>query len=133
MAAIFSKGESAGVLIKRGPLFRVGNLRYPRSTLVFVQLLCAEISTFEVSTPQIQLAAFYHYNCMTGNLTIFRIRKGFRSEAKLVSEVLPIVLCDFFSPTDVMNKVIGEFLSSQQPHPELMASVLYKVCRTVQL
>jgi huntingtin len=45
-----------------------------------------------------------------------------------VSEILPIVLGDFFSPTDVMNKVIGEFLSSQQPHPELMASVLYKVC-----
>lgn len=45
-----------------------------------------------------------------------------------MSEILPIVLGDFFSPTDVMNKVIGEFLSSQQPHPELMASVLYKVC-----
>jgi huntingtin len=61
----------------------------------------------------------------------FRIRKGFRSEAKLVSEILPIVLGDFFPPTDVMNKVIGEFLSSQQPHPELMASVLYKVCDSV--
>ena len=58
----------------------------------------------------------------------FRIRKGFRSEAKLVAEILPVVLDDFFPPTDVMNKVIGEFLSSQQPHPELMASVLYKVC-----
>ncbi|XP_028391517.1 LOW QUALITY PROTEIN: huntingtin-like [Dendronephthya gigantea] len=57
-----------------------------------------------------------------------RIRKGFRSEAKLVSEILPIVLSDFFSPTDMMNKVIGEFLSSQQPYPELMACVLYKVC-----
>ncbi len=45
-----------------------------------------------------------------------------------MSEILPIVLGDFFPPTDVMNKVIGEFLSSQQPHPELMASVLYKVC-----
>ena len=29
-----------------------------------------------------------------------------------------------------MNKVIGEFLSSQQPHPELMAQVLFKVLST---
>ena len=65
---------------------------------------------------------------MVFDLYCYRIRKGFRSEAKLVSEILPIVLGDFFPPTDVMNKVIGEFLSSQQPHPELMASVLYKVC-----
>ncbi|XP_046851179.1 huntingtin-like, partial [Xenia sp. Carnegie-2017] len=60
-----------------------------------------------------------------------RIRKGFRSEARLVSEILPIVLCDFFPPDEVMNKVIGEFVSSQQPHPELMASVLFKVCENL--
>ena len=44
-----------------------------------------------------------------------------------MSEILPIVLGDFFPAQDVMNKVIGEFVSSQQPHPELMASVLCKV------
>ena len=44
-----------------------------------------------------------------------------------MSEILPTVLGDFFPPQDVMNKVIGEFVSSQQPHPELMAAVLYKV------
>jgi len=34
---------------------------------------------------------------------------------------------DFFPPQDVMNKVIAEFLSCQQPHPELMANVVFQV------
>ncbi|EPQ20418.1 Huntingtin [Myotis brandtii] len=33
--------------------------------------------------------------------------------------------------TDVMNKVIGEFLSSQQPYPQFMATVVYKVFQTL--
>lgn len=56
-----------------------------------------------------------------------RIRKGVPSEAKVVARVLPPLLLDFFPAQEIMNKVIGEFLSSQQPHPELMAQVLFKV------
>jgi len=44
-----------------------------------------------------------------------------------VARVLPPLLLDFFPAQEIMNKVIGEFLSSQQPHPELMAQVLFKV------
>ena len=57
-----------------------------------------------------------------------RIRKGVPSEARVVARVLPPLLLDFFPAQEIMNKVIGEFLSSQQPHPELMAQVLFKVC-----
>lgn len=57
-----------------------------------------------------------------------RIRKGISSEAKVVARVLPALLLDFFPAQEIMNKVIGEFLSSQQPHPELIAQVLFKVC-----
>lgn len=56
-----------------------------------------------------------------------RIRKGFPCEARVVARVLPQFLDDFFPPQDVMNKVIGEFLSSQQPYPQLMATVVYQV------
>ena len=56
-----------------------------------------------------------------------RIRKGVPSEARVVARVLPPLLLDFFPAQEIMNKVIGEFLSSQQPHPELMAQVLFKV------
>ena len=56
-----------------------------------------------------------------------RIRKGISSEAKVVARVLPALLLDFFPAQEIMNKVIGEFLSSQQPHPELIAQVLFKV------
>jgi len=38
---------------------------------------------------------------------------------------------DFFPPQDVMNKVIAEFLSCQQPHPELMADVVFRVRMSV--
>lgn len=56
-----------------------------------------------------------------------RIRKGLPSEARVVSRILPQFLDDFFPPQDVMNKVIGEFLSNQQPYPQFMATVVYKV------
>lgn len=57
----------------------------------------------------------------------FRIRKGFPCEARVVARILPQFLDDFFPPQDVMNKVIGEFLSNQQPYPQFMATVVYKV------
>ncbi|XP_053357677.1 huntingtin isoform X2 [Clarias gariepinus] len=60
-----------------------------------------------------------------------RIRKGFPYEARVVSRILPQFLDDFFPPQDVMNKVIGEFLSNQQPYPQFMATVVYKVFQTL--
>ncbi|XP_058495756.1 huntingtin isoform X3 [Solea solea] len=60
-----------------------------------------------------------------------RIRKGLPSEARVVSRILPQFLDDFFQPQDVMNKVIGEFLSNQQPYPQFMATVVYKVFQTL--
>nr|XP_033806283.1 huntingtin isoform X5 [Geotrypetes seraphini] len=60
-----------------------------------------------------------------------RIRKGFPSEARVVARILPQFLDDFFPPQDIMNKVIGEFLSNQQPYPQFMATVVYKVFQTL--
>ncbi|KAF3843923.1 hypothetical protein F7725_015971 [Dissostichus mawsoni] len=60
-----------------------------------------------------------------------RIRKGLPSEARVVARILPQFLDDFFPPQDVMNKVIGEFLSNQQPYPQFMATVVYKVFQTL--
>ncbi|XP_077102660.1 huntingtin isoform X7 [Siphateles boraxobius] len=60
-----------------------------------------------------------------------RIRKGFPSEARVVARILPQFLDDFFPLQDVMNKVIGEFLSNQQPYPQFMATVVYKVFQTL--
>ncbi|XP_031415878.1 huntingtin isoform X2 [Clupea harengus] len=60
-----------------------------------------------------------------------RIRKGFPCEARVVARILPQFLDDFFPPQDVMNKVIGEFLSNQQPYPQFMAAVVYKVFQTL--
>ncbi|TSK22541.1 Huntingtin [Bagarius yarrelli] len=60
-----------------------------------------------------------------------RIRKGFPYEARVVARILPQFLDDFFPPQDVMNKVIGEFLSNQQPYPQFMATVVYKVFQTL--
>ncbi|XP_066242929.1 huntingtin isoform X4 [Saccopteryx leptura] len=60
-----------------------------------------------------------------------RIRKGFPCEARVVARILPQFLDDFFPPQDVMNKVIGEFLSNQQPYPQFMATVVYEVFQTL--
>ncbi|ELT98253.1 hypothetical protein CAPTEDRAFT_220329 [Capitella teleta] len=56
-----------------------------------------------------------------------RARKGFPYEARVITSLLPTFLTDFFPPNDIMNKVIGEFLSNQQPHPQLMARVVFHV------
>ncbi|XP_067885348.1 huntingtin isoform X3 [Heterodontus francisci] len=60
-----------------------------------------------------------------------RIRRGFPCEARVVARILPQFLDDFFPPQDVMNKVIGEFISNQQPYPQFMATVVYKVFQTL--
>uniref|UniRef100_T1IW53 Huntingtin n=1 Tax=Strigamia maritima TaxID=126957 RepID=T1IW53_STRMM len=62
-----------------------------------------------------------------------RIKKGYPNEAEVVSRVLPIFLMDFFPPSDIMNKVIGEFISNQQPHPQMLASVVFNVFESVYL
>ncbi|XP_052771519.1 huntingtin-like isoform X2 [Mya arenaria] len=56
-----------------------------------------------------------------------RIKKGYPYEAGVISTVLPAFLVDFFPAQDIMNKVIGEFLSSQQPYPHLIAGVVFQV------
>ncbi|ESO95031.1 hypothetical protein LOTGIDRAFT_160793 [Lottia gigantea] len=56
-----------------------------------------------------------------------RIRKGYPYEARVITRLLPPFLSDFFPPQDIMNKVIGEFLSSQQPYPQLIARVVFQV------
>lgn len=65
--------------------------------------------------------------CFITPISKYRIRKGFPGEARVVARILPQFLDDFFPPQDVMNKVIGEFLSNQQPYPQFMATVVYKV------
>ncbi|KAG1678706.1 Huntingtin [Nymphon striatum] len=62
-----------------------------------------------------------------------KIRKGFPYEAEIISTILPTFLTDFFPSQEILNKVIGEFLSSQQPHPQLMASVVFKVFESLHL
>ena len=60
-------------------------------------------------------------------LCVCRIKKGYPYEARVIARVLPAFLADFFPPQDIMNKVIGEFLSSQQPYPQLIAKVVFQV------
>lgn len=57
-----------------------------------------------------------------------RIRKGHIFEVEIMCTILPFILNDFFSPSDILTKVIGEFLSTQQPHPKLLSKVVFKVC-----
>nr|XP_023020492.1 huntingtin [Leptinotarsa decemlineata] len=56
-----------------------------------------------------------------------RIKKGYVHEVEILCSVLPDILNDFFSPSDILTKVIGEFLSSQQPHPKLLSKVVFQV------
>ncbi|XP_047128948.1 huntingtin isoform X1 [Hydra vulgaris] len=66
------------------------------------------------------------------NVLLARIRKGQISEATLLANILPRILLDFLPVQEVMNKLISEFLSSQQPRPELIAKIFYKVSDILQ-
>ncbi|KAH6947392.1 hypothetical protein HPB50_018547 [Hyalomma asiaticum] len=56
-----------------------------------------------------------------------RIKRGYPFEADLISQILPGFLGEFFPAQDILNKVIGEFLSNQQPYPQFLAAVLFKL------
>lgn len=55
------------------------------------------------------------------------VRRSGVAEARLLCDILPRVLVDFFSAADVMNRVINEFISPGQPHQVLLAGVLFVV------
>ncbi|XP_047352945.1 huntingtin isoform X1 [Vespa velutina] len=57
-----------------------------------------------------------------------RIKKGYPMEVEILCSVLSGVLADFFPLSQILTKVIGEFLSPQQPHPRLLSGVVFKVC-----
>ncbi|XP_043274964.1 huntingtin [Venturia canescens] len=60
-----------------------------------------------------------------------RIKRGYPTEVQVLCAVLSEVLGDFFPPSDILTKVIGEFLSPQQPHQRLLSAVVFKVCERV--
>ncbi|XP_061171379.1 huntingtin-like isoform X1 [Saccostrea echinata] len=62
-----------------------------------------------------------------------RIKKGYPYEARVITLVLPTFLADFFPPQDIMNKIIGEFISSQQPYPQLIAMVVFQVFNNLHI
>ena len=111
-----------------------------RVTVLFDRYTCFDILYYlqkvqslmlksELQHRLLAMCAFLSISTLLNNsLCCFdRIRKGFPYEARVITRVLPTFLVDFFPPQDIMNKVIGEFLSSQQPHPQLMATVVFKV------
>ncbi|KAK9879932.1 hypothetical protein WA026_008441 [Henosepilachna vigintioctopunctata] len=53
------------------------------------------------------------------------IKRGNTFEVKIVCSLLPHLLDDFFTPADILTKVISEFLSSYQPHQKLLSRVIF--------
>ncbi|KAA0188049.1 hypothetical protein HAZT_HAZT001722 [Hyalella azteca] len=56
-----------------------------------------------------------------------RIKTGYLHEARLLASLLPLCLLDLLPPSQVLNKVIMEFISPHQPHPHLLAITLFQV------
>lgn len=57
------------------------------------------------------------------------VRRAGPPQAELLADILPQVLIDFFPASDVVNRVISEFISPGQPHPSLLAGVLKQIFR----
>lgn len=76
---------------------------------------------------------FIGRNDVNGNASLLiscltsRVRKGLPREATTIMKVLPLMLVDFFEGHEIMNKIIVEFLSNQQPQTQLFAKLLFQV------
>uniref|UniRef100_A0A2P2I646 Huntingtin-like n=1 Tax=Hirondellea gigas TaxID=1518452 RepID=A0A2P2I646_9CRUS len=56
-----------------------------------------------------------------------RIKTGYSYEAWLLAGLLSTCLLDLLPANQVLNKVIMEYISSQQPYPHLLAATLFQV------
>ncbi|KRT84434.1 hypothetical protein AMK59_2640, partial [Oryctes borbonicus] len=56
-----------------------------------------------------------------------RIKKGLPFQVEVLCHVLPDVINDFFSPADILTKVVGEYLSPQQKYPALLSRIVFEV------
>ena len=59
-----------------------------------------------------------------------RMKTGYLHEAWLLSGLVSTCLLDLLPASQVINKVITEFISPQQPHPEFLAGTLFHVSLT---
>ncbi|EEB19481.1 huntingtons disease protein huntingtin, putative [Pediculus humanus corporis] len=66
------------------------------------------------------------------NALFNKLKKSYPNEAETVGEVLSYVLMDF-TASDIVTRVIQEFLSSQQPHQKILAGLLFKVFERAEL
>ena len=48
-------------------------------------------------------------------------------EAQLLGSLLPTITCDIFSPADILNRVLSEFMSSRPLVAYNLAPTLFKV------
>lgn len=60
------------------------------------------------------------------NVLFDKLKKSYPEEAEVIGDVISYVLMDF-SASDVLTKVIQEFLSSHQPHLKILSGLLFKV------
>ncbi|XP_022909585.2 huntingtin [Onthophagus taurus] len=56
-----------------------------------------------------------------------KIKKGNLFDVEILCAIIPNILNDFFLPSDILTKVVGEFLSPQQNHPKLLSRVVFQV------
>jgi len=60
-------------------------------------------------------------------LYLFRIKKGCLLEVEVTTVIMAKVLTDIFPTSYVLMRVVGEFLSPNQPHPTSMCTVVNQV------
>ncbi|XP_076067326.1 huntingtin isoform X2 [Oratosquilla oratoria] len=56
-----------------------------------------------------------------------RIRVGYPYEAEVIAGLVGQCILDVLPASQILNKVITEYISSHQPHPHLLASTLFQV------
>lgn len=61
------------------------------------------------------------------NFVWFRLKSGNKCNSQSVSKVLSLLIVVFLPPSEILNRVIAEFMSPSQSSPELLAPVVAQV------
>jgi hypothetical protein len=79
---------------------------------------------FKISYPKKELIiqGLHENECCV--VLISRLKSNVKCNCLIVSKVLPILIVDFLPPSEILNRVIAEFMSPMQTSPELMAPVV---------
>lgn len=60
-------------------------------------------------------------------VSLHRIKRGTDSDASIIGRIMPAIISDMFSPADVLNRVLSEFITARPAAARCLTPTIFKV------